>query len=364
MLLSDMYRIPWTKNDNPNGWIEVTTECQLDCSGCYRAESGDDIRDPVEQMRRLKADVDTLVAIRNIQTLSIAGGEPLLYAGLEELISYARSKRLATRLFTNAVLLDDATLASLTKAGLTEMIIHASLWQERLTPNTMAELLKLKAAYCDMFRANGRVRLGFIEPAMRRFWDQAPLLFEFYQRNSDIVSNVVFTTFKDAYGGPAGQHLPIEEVGETIERHYGTSPCAYIPKIHHPEKVAWLLNVALLRDGKVIGSLSGRDYGVAQEQHRKVTGRYLFTPEAEAIVTGLGAEPMSEEAEQFAELMRAIQKGVHHQVVSVVDSPQLLDDGRVDMCDSCPDAILYQGELLPKCILDKIKGGLEVHIAR
>jgi hypothetical protein len=48
----------------------------------------------------------------------------------------------------------------------------------------------------------------------------------------------------------------------------------------------------------------------------------------------------------------------------VVDSPQMLEDGRVDMCDSCPDAILYKGELLPKCILDKIKGGLEVHIAR
>ena len=71
MLLSDMYRIPWTKHDNPNGWIEVTTECQLDCPGCYRAESGDDIRDPVERMRRLKADVDALVAMRNIQTLSI-----------------------------------------------------------------------------------------------------------------------------------------------------------------------------------------------------------------------------------------------------------------------------------------------------
>ena len=65
MLLSEMYRIPWTKHDNPNGWIEVTTECQLDCQGCYRAVTGDDSGDPVAQMRRLKADVAELARVAN-----------------------------------------------------------------------------------------------------------------------------------------------------------------------------------------------------------------------------------------------------------------------------------------------------------
>lgn len=44
--------------------------------------------------------------------------------------------------------------------------------------------------------------------------------------------------------------------------------------------------------------------------------------------------------------------------------PWTKHDGRVDLCDSCPDAILFEGELVPKCILDKIKAGLEVAILR
>ena len=33
---NQMYRLPWSKEDNPSGWIEVTTFCQLKCPGCYR----------------------------------------------------------------------------------------------------------------------------------------------------------------------------------------------------------------------------------------------------------------------------------------------------------------------------------------
>jgi hypothetical protein len=29
-----MYRLPYTKNDNPKGWIEITTHCNKQCPGC------------------------------------------------------------------------------------------------------------------------------------------------------------------------------------------------------------------------------------------------------------------------------------------------------------------------------------------
>ena len=31
-----LYLLPWSVTDNPNGWIEPTTYCQLKCPGCYR----------------------------------------------------------------------------------------------------------------------------------------------------------------------------------------------------------------------------------------------------------------------------------------------------------------------------------------
>ncbi len=32
----DLYRFPWSLNDNPIGWLEVTDICNIHCKGCYR----------------------------------------------------------------------------------------------------------------------------------------------------------------------------------------------------------------------------------------------------------------------------------------------------------------------------------------
>ena len=36
----DMYRLPWSMNDNPIGWLEVTDICNINCKGCYRRNLG------------------------------------------------------------------------------------------------------------------------------------------------------------------------------------------------------------------------------------------------------------------------------------------------------------------------------------
>ena len=363
MNISEMYRIPWTKDDNPNGWVEVTTECQLDCPGCYRGFDQDQEASPSQKLREVQQDTDTLIRIRNIQTLSIAGGEPLLFPLLDDLISYVRSKGIAPRLFTNAVPLTEARLRRLVSAGCAEVIIHASLWQNRLRPNTLDELLKLKAGYCEMFRRVGNVRLGFIEPAMRSNLGHFDVLFDFYKRNADVVGNVVFTTFKDVYGGPTGEYVPVAEISQKIEECYGTRPCAYIPKTHHPETVAWLQNVAAVHDGKVVGGLDKDEYEIIQAMYRIATGKYMFTPDS-SVFARLSADADSPRRRSSPGAAENPRQAPSYQIVSIVDSPQLLEDGRLDMCDSCPDAMLYKGELVPKCILDKIKGGLQVVIPR
>jgi len=30
------YRLPWSLTDNGISWLEVTTSCNLACTGCYR----------------------------------------------------------------------------------------------------------------------------------------------------------------------------------------------------------------------------------------------------------------------------------------------------------------------------------------
>src|SRR3972149_5333251 len=80
--LQKLYRLPWTTFNNPNGWIEPTTYCQLACPGCYR---GLDLPNPTRKNTDLvliKKEIDHLIKIRKIKILAIAGGEPLMYPQL------------------------------------------------------------------------------------------------------------------------------------------------------------------------------------------------------------------------------------------------------------------------------------------
>ena len=32
----NLYRMPWSMNDNPIAWLEITDICNIHCEGCYR----------------------------------------------------------------------------------------------------------------------------------------------------------------------------------------------------------------------------------------------------------------------------------------------------------------------------------------
>ena len=74
-----LYRFPWSKTDNPGGWIEVTDICDLHCPGCYRHQL--EGHRPVEAVKK---DIDVLVRLTNCDSIAITGGEPLGYPDLAE----------------------------------------------------------------------------------------------------------------------------------------------------------------------------------------------------------------------------------------------------------------------------------------
>ncbi|MCU0371235.1 MAG: 4Fe-4S cluster-binding domain-containing protein, partial [Bacteroidales bacterium] len=77
--ISSLYRLPFSKNDNPNGWVEITTDCNLKCPGCYRGCDRDDnpaVHEPVEKVFE---NILEMQRIRNCQIISLSGGEPLLH---------------------------------------------------------------------------------------------------------------------------------------------------------------------------------------------------------------------------------------------------------------------------------------------
>ena len=76
-----LYRLPWSASDNVLSWLEPTNECNLSCEGCYRGNDGTH-KTPAE----VQADLDVFAKWRTYDSVSIAGGDPLLHPQVVELV--------------------------------------------------------------------------------------------------------------------------------------------------------------------------------------------------------------------------------------------------------------------------------------
>jgi hypothetical protein len=48
-------------------------------------------------------------------------------------------------------------------------------------------------------------------------------------------------------------------------------------------------------------------------------------------------------------------EGLYVQSVGIIQGPDLLPDGRADMCDSCPDMTVYDSKLINSCRMDEYR---------
>jgi sulfatase maturation enzyme AslB (radical SAM superfamily) len=96
-------------------WLETTNQCNLRCTVCPNASD--------TQSRRGNMDISLYESIidqlaGNVYDLNLSHrGEPLFHPELESMIQMASKRKIATRIHTNATLLDVSRSRSLLKAG-------------------------------------------------------------------------------------------------------------------------------------------------------------------------------------------------------------------------------------------------------
>ena len=93
----NLYRFPWSKNDNPIAWLEVTDICNLHCEGCYRQRLTG--HKPLEQV---KEEILFFKRWRNPDNVSIAGGEPLLHPQILDIVACIAEHGIKPIVLTNA----------------------------------------------------------------------------------------------------------------------------------------------------------------------------------------------------------------------------------------------------------------------
>ncbi len=154
----DYYRLPWSMNDNPIAWIEVTDICNIHCEGCYRQYMTGH-----KTLAQLKEEVLFFKQWRNPDNFSIAGGEPLIHPDIVELVAFIAEQGVKPVILTNGKALTPELLHELKKAGLSGFTMHIDSHQNRphWQGKSEKEHNELRQKYADMVAAEGGLYLVF-----------------------------------------------------------------------------------------------------------------------------------------------------------------------------------------------------------
>ena len=353
-----LYKLPWSQQDNPNGWIEPTTYCQLKCPGCYRGLDTWEVIFQHIPLDEMKQQVDDFIAKRNVQTISIAWGEPLMYPQIFDLVEYISSKKIFTKIYTNGISLTEKTLQRMKEVGLTEFVVHIDMFQDRQgwIGKTETELNILRQSFVDMFRKYPWINLGFIMPIGTNNLIYLDDIMKFYRTNIDIINLIVFTVFRDVHVDNLAT-IDAKMLAEEIAKRVEYEPSSYLPKVRRQDEYAWLLSVGFGNPSNYFGDVNAKQYQWFMEAYYKKWWKFFIT-KRHVLMKGLnlcklfaGILFSKSGIKIIKNYLFSKEKDFYYQSILIIDPPSKFGD----WCEACPDMMYVNGKMFPSCMVNKYK---------
>src|SRR5512143_3185360 len=162
---SELYRLPWSRVDNPGGWIEPTDVCDLACPGCFRRRMTGH-----RPLAEIEAEIVELSSLVNSDRIAIGGGEPLLYPQIDELVAFVARRGLKPMILSNGTHLTVERARELKAAGLHTLYLHVDSGQARPGWKGISEaaMNPLRQRYADLLAEVGGIPCGFNVTVTRR----------------------------------------------------------------------------------------------------------------------------------------------------------------------------------------------------
>lgn len=351
--------LPWKGRDVPCAILDILRGCNARCAFCYNQDEP-----RFKPLDAIRAELDELCRLRNLQAVMVSGGEPLLHPGVLEVVRMVKGKGQVAVLLTNGILLDAATAAALKGAGCDLCFLHIQAGQVRedlKDANDREEARALMLEKSGLLRAAG-IRAGCCVTLTAD--DTGGIAREcgafFANRN---LSNILITTARTA-GELARPSCPDMPIGELLGRFrsVGLVPFASLSgKIDKKTRRWFSFQVVEARspDGTLRRRASLQaSYGelLAMKLQRLVRGHYDFTlpPQSSAFLRMrllLNALTGGRFAESVGlALMPGVRLSFRNVALDV--PPYRREDGRIEYCEDCPGAILKDGKLRPLCLSD------------
>jgi hypothetical protein len=374
-----LYRLPWTMPDNGITWLEPTAQCNLNCYGCYRKN----IKNSHKTLDEVKHELDFFQSVRKSDCISIAGGDPLLYPNIVELVADIKRRGLKPIINTNGIALTKELLHDLKKAGVFGFTFHIDSKQGRgrdpkwLGKNEV-ELNELRLYYAEMLAAEGGIACSFNSTVYHDTLQYVPELVEWAQKHIDIVHTMVFILFRyitpdtpyDFYAGDKKiewtdihYHSNKEEmvdlmapdvVSKIREKYPDFAPAAYLNGTHKPDHFKWLLTERIGNKSKVFGYAGSKFIELVMTLYHYKRNRYLSYASPKTLSLGrltlfntwILDKGIKSAFKNYLKYLAAnplrIFKKVYMQSIMIIQPVDLMPNGDQSMCDGCPDITYWK----------------------
>lgn len=382
-----LYRLPWNLADNVISWLEPTSKCNLFCDGCYRENRADSHK----SIREIEEELDVIARLRKTDSISIAGGEPLMHPDIVEIVRIINNRGWKAVVNTNAILLDEKMLASLKEAGVYGFTFHIDSGQNRpgWKGKNELELNELRYQLATMVKKVGGISCSFNATIYPDTLHYVPELAKWAQDNIDKVHVMVFIIYRmglfnkefDFYARTKKLELDeIHYIKENESRRVDISaqelvdelrkmypdymPCAFLNGTVKPDSYKWLLAGRLGNKHQIFGYAGPKFMEVVQTFNHVFSGRYLAysKPYMQKLghfyfLIGIFDKGIRNAAANYFKSLfknpKAFFSCVHYQSMMAIQPIDLMENGEANMCDGCPDIAVWDGKLVWSCRMEE-----------
>jgi hypothetical protein len=386
----EYYRFPWSLTDNGISWLEVTSHCNLTCKGCYR----DRTSAAHKSLAEIADDLAVFKKTRVSDCMSIAGGDPLVHPEIVEIVRMVSQGGWKPVLNTNGLALTATLLRDLKKAGVFGFTFHIDTSQDRSdSPNARKESdhNQLRQRFAERLAAEGGISCAFNQTVTWSTLREIPEAIRWAQSNAGIVHTMVFILFREprmvgdfdyyANGNQVDLCATYEDTGwgddrilkaqdaanQISEADPAYRPSAYLNGTVDPDSMKWLVGLRVGNSQETFGYVSPKFMEAVQHASHTFRGKWLSYSDLRFLRTGRAISfllaPFERSMRRIAwNYLKSIPgrpsnlfRRSHLQAYMIIQPIDFMEDGRMNMCDGCPDITVHEGKLYWSCRLEEIK---------
>ncbi|MBM2813377.1 MAG: putative Fe-S oxidoreductase [Ignavibacteria bacterium] len=388
LTINSLYRLPWNLADNAINWLEPTSRCNIYCDGCYR-ENRNDSHKSIED---ISAELDVFQKFRKADSISIAGGEPLIHPDILKIVRMIKERGWKPTINSNGIIATEEMILNLKDAGLFGFTFHIDSRQSRpeWEGKNELELCELRLELAERVAKIGGLTVAFNATIYSETTNQVPGMLEWAHQHINIVHAMVFILYRNAdlsegfdyfVGGNKvdfsgivyskeeevqnRKNLYAQDIVDIIRSQYPDYvPSAFLNGTEVPNSFKWLLAGRMGNKHEIFGWVGSRFMELVQTVNHLLKGTYLAYSEPQWLRRGRLyffispfdkglAKVMKNYFKSFSHNIKAFFSRIYYQTVLIIQPADVLPEGNVNMCDGCPDITVFNGKLVWSCRMEE-----------